>query len=89
MNARGGSEEAVTARTRIDWIKFSACGEFLSGRKLSSTIQARIYQSCVKLILLCESETRCIRKDEMAILRRIERAIIGAMCRVKLIEKKG
>ena len=33
LNANGGSEAAVTARTRIGWIKFRECGELLYGRK--------------------------------------------------------
>ena len=33
LNASGGSETAVTARTRIGWIKFRECGELLYGRK--------------------------------------------------------
>ena len=33
LNASGGSEAAVTARTRIAWIKFRECGELLCGRK--------------------------------------------------------
>ena len=35
LNASGGSEAAVTARTRIGWIKFRECGELLYGRKFS------------------------------------------------------
>ena len=35
LNASGGSEAAVTARTRIKWIKFRECGELLHGRKFS------------------------------------------------------
>ena len=35
LNARGGSEAAVTARTRIGWIKFRECGELLYGREFS------------------------------------------------------
>ena len=33
LNASVGSEAAVTARTRIGWIKFRECGELLYGRK--------------------------------------------------------
>ena len=32
LNARGGSEAAVTARTRFRWIKFRECVELLCGR---------------------------------------------------------
>ena len=35
LNANGGSEAAVTARTRIGWIKFREYGELLYGRKIS------------------------------------------------------
>ena len=35
LNASGGSEAAVTSRTRIGWIKFRECGELLYGRKFS------------------------------------------------------
>ena len=35
LNVSGGSEAAVTARTRIGWIKFRECGELLYGRKFS------------------------------------------------------
>ena len=35
LNVSGGSEEAVTARTRIRWIKFRECGKLLHGRKFS------------------------------------------------------
>ena len=35
LNASGGSETAVTARTRIGWIKFRESGEILYGRKSS------------------------------------------------------
>ena len=34
------------------------------------------------------SETWCFRENEMAILRRTERAMVRAMCGAKLMEKK-
>ena len=42
LNASGGSEAAVTARTRIGWIKFRECGELLHGRKFSLKMKERI-----------------------------------------------
>ena len=35
LNASGGSEVTVTARTRSGWIKFRECEELRTGRKLS------------------------------------------------------
>ena len=34
------------------------------------------------------SETWCLRENEMTILRRIEKAMVRAMCGAKLMEKK-
>ena len=88
MNARGGSEAAVTAKTKIEWIKFRECGELLYGRKFLLKTKGKIYQSCVRSAMLCGSETWCLRKNEMAIFRRTEKAMVRAMCGVKLIEKR-
>ena len=35
LNTSGESEAAVTARTRIEWIKFRECWKLLCGRKFS------------------------------------------------------
>ena len=49
LNASGGSEAVVTARTRIGWIKFRECGELLCGRKFSLKIKGKVYQSCANI----------------------------------------
>ena len=56
LNAGGGSEVAVTARTRIRWIKFRECVELLNGRKFLLQTKGRIYGSCAKLAMLYGSE---------------------------------
>ena len=38
--------------------------------------------------MLYESETSCLRENEMAILRRTEKAMMRAMCGVKVIKKR-
>ena len=52
LNASGRSEAAVTARTRIEWIKFRECGVLLYGRKFSVKMKERIYQSYVRSAML-------------------------------------
>ena len=69
LNASGVSEAAVTARTRIGWIKFREGEELLYGRKFSVKMKGRIYQSCVRTAMLYGSETWCLRGNEMAILK--------------------
>ena len=88
MNASGGSEAVVTARTRIEWIKFRKCGELFYGRKFLLKMKEKIFERCVRSALLYGSETWCLRENEMAISRRNEKAMIRAMCGVEIIEKR-
>ena len=88
LNASDGSEAPVTARTRIGWIKCRECDELFYGRKFSLKMKGWIYRSCVRSAIMYGSETWCLRKNEIAILRRTEKAMIRAMCGVKLIEKR-
>ena len=57
LNASGGSEAAVVARTRFGWIKFRECEGLLYERKFSLKMKGRIYQSCVRSAMLYRSET--------------------------------
>ena len=47
-----------------------------------------VYRSCVRLAILYGSEAWCLTENEMAILRRTERAMVRVMCGAKLMEKK-
>ena len=78
MNASGRSEAAMTARTRIGWIKFREYGELVHWRKVLLKIKGRLYQSRVRSAMLYGSEARCLRKNEMAILR-TEKAVMRPM----------
>ena len=89
LNANDGSEAAVTARTRIGWIKFGECGELLYGRKNSFKLKGRIHQSCERSAMRYVSKTWCRRENEMVILRRTEKAIMRAICGVKIMEKRS
>ena len=78
VNAGGGCEAALTARARIGWVKFRECGELLNSKRFSLKLKGMVYWSCV----------RSARENEMAILRRTERAMVRVMCGAKLMEKK-
>ena len=64
------------------------CGELLYGRRFLLKMKGRIYQSCIRLAMLYWDKTWCLRENEMAILRRTEKAMVRAMCGVKWIEKR-
>ena len=50
--------------------------------------KGRIYLSCVRPAMLYGSETWCLRKNEMAILRRTVKTMMRAMCGV-MTEKRS
>ena len=87
VNASAGCEAAVTATTRIGWVKFKECGELLNSKRFSLKMNGLVYRSqCVRSAMLCGSETWCLRENEIAILRRTERAMVRAMYGAKLME---
>ena len=60
LNANRGCETAVAAwRTRLGWIKFTKCGEFLYGNKFSLKIKGGVYQTYVRSAMLYGSGTWC------------------------------
>ena len=88
LNVSGRSEAAATARTRIKWIKFRKCGALFHGRKFLLKMKGKIYQICVRPAMLYQSKKWRLRENELAILRRNEKAMMRAICGVKLIEKR-
>ena len=51
-------------------------------------MKGRINQSCVRPAMLYGSETWFLRENEMALLRITEKAMIRAVCEIKIMEKK-
>ena len=84
LNASGGCEAAVTARVRINWVRFRECGELLIGNRLPLKMKGKVYRCCVRSAILYGSGTWCIKENEKAILRRMERAMVRAMCGQKV-----
>ena len=52
-------------------------------------MKGKIYRSCVRSAMLYGSETWCLRKNEMAVLRRIEKSMIRAMFVITFLEKRS
>ena len=69
-------------------MKFKECRELLNSKRFSLKTKGMVYRSCVNLAMLYGSEIWCLRENKMAILRRCEKAMVRAMCGVKLMEKK-
>ena len=52
-------------------------------------MKGNIYKSCVGSAMLYGSEAWCLTEKDMAILRRTEKAMIRAMCCVKLLDRRN
>ena len=70
-------------------MKFRECSEILKGRKFSLKMKGKVYKSCVRSAVLHGSEAWCSREKEMAVLRRTQRAMIRAMCGMKLLDRRN
>ena len=57
VNRSGGCEAAVTARSRIEWVKFKECGELLNSKRFSLRTKGMVYRSCVRSAMLYGNKT--------------------------------
>ena len=77
LNACGGSEAAVTTKTKTQWTKFGTCGELLYGGKF--LLKKGFTRVVKRSKMWYGSDTWCQRENEMEILRRNKQAMIRTM----------
>ena len=65
VNAGGGCEAAVTARTRYGWVKLRECGDLLYCRGFAQRFKGAVYMSYVRPAILYGSEAWFLRESEM------------------------
>ena len=84
----GGASEAVSARIGSAWQKFRELSGLLVGKQgLSLMQQGKIYQCCVRPVLLyCFEKWELTVADEMR-LRGVERRMIRMICGVRLVDR--
>ena len=88
VSAGGGCEAAGTVRTRCGLTKFRECGELLCGRIFPLMLKGAVYESYVRPSILYGSESWCLNKNDIGILRRTEKSMVKAICGVQLIDMK-
>ena len=87
LNASGECETAVTSRTRLGWMKFRECGEFLYGKKFSLKMGGRIYRTCTGYAV---PQWDRVFESEWGVSSEAKWESWGrAMCGVKLMGKKN
>ena len=86
INCYGRASEAVSARIGSEWKKFRELSAVLVGKQgLSLKQRGKIYQCCIRPVLLHCCETWELTVADEARLRGVERQMIRMMCGVKLI----
>ena len=65
VNAGGGCESAVNARTRCGLVKFMECCELMYGKRFPLRLLGAVYKSYIRQAMLYESEARCLIESEM------------------------
>ena len=88
LRASGNSEAAVTAGTRRKWVKFRKCTEMFYGKRFLLRLKRKGYQSCMQSAMLYGRENRESKLKRRCFLESKKRAMLRAMCRVKLMDKK-
>ena len=87
LDEAGGSELAVTKRVGLGWRRFRELESVLCGHRLTLALKGRIYNACVRPVMVYAAETWVVRSVEEDILRRAERAMIRKICGVKLRDR--
>ena len=88
ISSFGGASEAVSARIVSAWKKFRELSGVLVGKQGLSLMQrGKIYQCCVRTVLLyCCERWELTVADEMR-LHGVERHMIRMMCGVRLVDR--
>ena len=62
LNASGGCEATVTARVRIGWVRFKACGELLLRNRFPLKMKGIVYHCCIRSTILYGRRAWCLKK---------------------------
>ena len=88
LHSSGGCEAAVTARVKIGWVRFKESRELLLGNRLFLKMEGKVYCCCIRSAILFGSKAWCLKENEKPILRRMERAMVRAMCSQKVVDRQ-
>lgn len=88
IDAAGGCSRAIVGRVRSGWKKFRELSGVLCGKRWSLKMKGTVYKTCVRTVMIYGGETWAMRKEDEAVLRRAERAMIRRMCGVRLRDRK-
>ena len=74
----------MIARVRSGWSKFRELLPLLASRALPLSTKGRVYQACVRSVMMYGSETWPVRAEDMCCMERNDMRMIRWMCNVSL-----
>ena len=83
LSAAGGCDLATITRVKAAWRKFKELLPILTSRHLSYQTRGRVYNTCVRSVMLYASETWPLSKPNLQRLQRNDRAMVRQICNIK------
>ena len=87
INANDGCKAAATTIVRINWVRFRECGKLLFGNRCPLRRKDKVYCFCIRSAILYGSKAWYLKENEKAVLRRMERLMVRAMCGQKAVDR--
>ena len=89
LGSEGGAERSVITRVGIAWRKFRELLSLLTSRVLSLQVRGRLYEACVRSVMLYGSETWAVKEEDLDRLDRNDMRMIRWMCNTSLKDRKS
>ena len=87
VSAGGGCKHGTSARAQSAWGKFREPLPLLTNRYINIKTRGKIFNVCVRSVLLYGSECWAMRKEDKARLERNDRAMLRWICGVKTSDR--
>ena len=84
LSPGGGAESSSICRVRCSWKKFRELLPMLTSKGLSLKLIGKLYDSCVRSVMLYGGETWAIKEDDIRRLEITDLCMIRWMCNVSL-----
>ncbi|XP_057298413.1 uncharacterized protein LOC130629284 [Hydractinia symbiolongicarpus] len=89
LGSEGGIGRSVTCRIGSAWKKFRELLPLLTSRVLSIEVKGRLYEACVRSVMLYGSETWAVKQEDLDRLERNDMRMVTWMCNASLRDRKS
>ena len=76
LGAGGGAETSTVARIRSGWKKFRELLPLLTSRVISHKVKGRLYNACVRSVILYGSETWPLKEEDIQRICRTDNMMV-------------